>query len=60
MDVSKIAPYAKAAVAVLGALVTTATVIANGVISAEDVTTIVTAWATAFAVFQVRNKIKLV
>lgn len=59
MDVPKLAPYAKAVAAICGALVVTATAVVDGTVSAEDVTTIVTAWVTAYAVFQVKNKPKL-
>lgn len=56
MDVKQLAPYAKTVAAVAGALVATATLVADGEISADDIIAIATAWATAFGVYQVTNK----
>lgn len=56
MNVSKLAPYTKAVVAVLGALVATVACFADGTIDSADVVTIVTVWGTVFGVYQVTNK----
>lgn len=55
MDVSNLAPYAKTVAAVLGALTVTVSCFLDGAIGNEDIITITTAWATAYAVFQTRN-----
>lgn len=55
MNVSKIAPYAKAIAAIAGAIVTTATLVSDGEVSTDDFTAIITAWVTAFGVYQVTN-----
>lgn len=56
MDVSKLAPYAKTVVAVLGALVTTVACFVDGNVDSSDVVTILAAWGTVVGVYQVRNK----
>lgn len=56
MDIKSLAPYAKTVAAVAGAVVTTATLVSDGEINADDIIAIVTVWATVFGVFQVTNK----
>lgn len=56
MNVSKLAPYAKTVVAVLGALVVTVSACADGTIDGNDIVTIVAAWGGVFGVYQVTNK----
>lgn len=55
MNVSRLAPYAKAVVAVAGAVVVTANAVLDGQLDANDWTAIVAAWATAYGVFRVTN-----
>jgi hypothetical protein len=55
MDVSKLKPYAKAVVAFAAALVTTASLLSDGELSADDIVAIVAAWTAVFGVFQVPN-----
>lgn len=55
MDVSKLAPYAKTVVAVLGAIVATVACFSDGVLDTADVAVIVSAWGTVFGVYQVKN-----
>lgn len=56
MDVTKIAPYAKFVVAITGAVLATATVLVDGNLSLQDISTIVAAWGTAGLVWSVPNK----
>lgn len=55
MNVTKLAPYAKTAVAVLGALLATASVCIDGKVTNEDLMTIIVAWGTVFGVYQIPN-----
>lgn len=71
MDISKIAPYAKSVVAAGGAALTTINSIvaiaalgADGVVSGDDITTlisqlstIVVAWGVVWGVYQIKNKV---
>ena len=56
MNVSKIAPYAKTVVAILGALVVIATALSDGTLSGEEVVVIFATLGAAFGVYQVPNK----
>lgn len=55
MDVTKLAPVAKAVVAIAGALLVTAKVLTDGTLTMDDLQLIVAAWATAYAVWRVPN-----
>ena len=57
MNVSKLAPYAKAIVAVLGALIVLATALSDGILSSNEVVVILTSFGAAFGVFQVPNTV---
>lgn len=57
MNVSKLAPYAKAVVAICGAIVVTATCLSDGNLSVDDCVLIGSAWLTAFGVHKVPNKV---
>lgn len=55
MNVSKIAPYAKTVVAILGALVVITTALSDGTLTGEEIVVIVTTIGAAFGVYQVKN-----
>lgn len=55
MNVSFAAKYAKGIIAVAGALVVTATAVADGAVSGDEFGIIAAAWATAVGVIAKRN-----
>lgn len=55
MNVSKLAPYAKAVMAVLGALLVTATAVADGTITNDEMVILIASWGAVFGVYQVPN-----
>lgn len=57
MNLSKLAPVAKAVVAIAGAVVVSATCLLDGNLSANDVVVIIAAWATVIGVHQVPNRV---
>jgi hypothetical protein len=56
MDVSKIAPYAKAFAAFVAALGVTAAAIADGKVDGSEAVAIFSAFAGVLAVYQVKNQ----
>lgn len=56
MKVSKIAPYAKAVVAVCGFILMVAKACVDGNVSGDELTAILTSAGVAVGVYQVRNK----
>lgn len=56
MNVSKLAPYAKAVVAVLGVLVLAAKAFTDGQLTTDELVQIATATCVALGVYQVPNK----
>lgn len=56
INVSKVAPYAKAVVAVCGVVVLAAKAVADGVVTQDEVVAVVTAVGVAVGVYQVPNK----
>lgn len=56
MNLSNLTPYAKAIVAVAGAVAVTAGCLVDGKLDANDVAVIIAAWATVIGVHQVPNK----
>lgn len=56
MNVSKLAPIAKAVVAFGGAVIVTAKVLVDGTLTVDDFQVVVAAWAVVFGVYLVPNK----
>ncbi len=56
MNVSKLAPYAKAVVAGAGAVGITAVALSDGIFTADEVVQVLTAWFTTIGVYQVKNR----
>lgn len=56
LNVSKIAPYAKTVVAVVGLIALAANACVDGVVSSQELVQIITAAAVAVGVYQVPNK----
>lgn len=57
MNLSKLAPYAKAVVALAGAVAVTAGCLVDGNLSVNDLTVIAAAWATVIGVHQIPNRV---
>jgi hypothetical protein len=56
MNVSKLAPYAKAVVAVCGFIVLAAKTVVDGHITVDEIVAVATAAGVAVGVYQVPNK----
>lgn len=56
MNVSKIAPYAKTVVAICGLIVLAANACADGVVSIDEILSIITGAGVVLGVYQVPNK----
>lgn len=56
MNVSKLAPYAKAVIAVCGVFVLAAQAVSDGQLTFDELVTVGTALAVALGVYQIPNK----
>lgn len=55
-NIEKIKPYMKSVAAVLAALTTTISLVADGEVSSDDMIAIIAAWGGVVGVYQLRNK----